>query len=128
MEGREQIVIRVLINFVQHTKPSHKTSMTERQETLMRTKTANRIHLALKKLKVKFSSWPPHRRTILKDWENKCQIATKYHSGVHKYTFHQPQNTNSLRDARNNKKVKKSLLWPGASNERIYYHRMRVNY
>ena len=26
----------------------------------------------------------------------------KQHRGVHKYTFHQPQNTNSLRDTENN--------------------------
>ena len=31
----EQIVIRVLINLVQHTKPSHTASMTQRQETLI---------------------------------------------------------------------------------------------
>ena len=36
---------------------------------------------AHKKLEVTFSSWPPHRRTILKDWENKWKIAKKYHRG-----------------------------------------------
>ena len=43
-----------------------------------------------------------HRRTILKDWENKCMVATKQHRGVHKDALHQPQNTNSLRDVRDN--------------------------
>ena len=36
-----------------------------------------------------------NQRTILNDWENKCIIATKEHSGVHKYTFHQPQISNN---------------------------------
>ena len=51
------------------------TSMTQRQESL---------------------------RTILEAWENKCIVATKQHRGVHKDTLHQPQNTNSLRDTRDN--------------------------
>ena len=40
---------------------------------------------------------------MLKDWENKCIdsiVATKQHWGDHKDTFHQLQNTNSLRDTR----------------------------
>ena len=53
------------------------------------------------KLKVTFSIWPTHRRTILKEWENKWIIATTWHRCVHKYRFHQPQNTNSLSDTRN---------------------------
>ena len=44
----------------------------------------------------------PNRRTILKDWENKCIAATNQHRGVHKGTLHQPQNTNSLRDTGDN--------------------------
>ena len=44
----EQTVIRVRINLVQHTKPSHMTSMKPRQETLIRTKPGHRIHLALR--------------------------------------------------------------------------------
>ena len=63
----KQTLIRVRINLVQYTKPSHTTSMTQRQETLIETKPGDRIHLALKKLKVTFSSWPSHRRTILKE-------------------------------------------------------------
>ena len=47
-------------------------------------------------------SRPLHRKTILKDWENKCIVATKQHRGVHKDMLHQPQNTNSLRDTRDN--------------------------
>ena len=47
----EQTVIRIRINLVQHTKPSHTTSVT-RQETLIGTKIGHRIHLALKKLKL----------------------------------------------------------------------------
>ena len=66
----EQSMITVLINFVQHTQPSNITSITQRQETLIRLKPSHRIHLALKKLKVTFSSWRPHQRTILKDFDN----------------------------------------------------------
>ena len=74
------------------------TSITQRQESLIRVKPGHRIHLALVKLKMTFSSKPPHQRTILKDWEDKCIVATKQHRGVYKDTLHQPQNTNSLRD------------------------------
>ena len=35
---------------------------------------------------------------MLKYWKNECMIAMKLHIGVHKYAFHQAQNTNSLRD------------------------------
>ena len=56
----------------------------------------------VEKLKMSFSSGPPHRRTILKDWENKCIVAKKQNRSVHKDTFHQPQNTNSLRDTGDN--------------------------
>ena len=73
----EQTVIRVRINLVQHTTPSNTPSMTQRQKTPMRTKPGHRIHLALEKLKVTFSSWLPHRRTILKDFGNQCKIAMK---------------------------------------------------
>ena len=48
------------------------------------------------------SSRPPHRRTILKVWENKCIVTTKQYRGVHRDTLHQPQNTNSLRDTEDN--------------------------
>ena len=65
-------------------------------------KPGHRIHLSLEKLKMTFRSRPPHRRTILKDWENKCTVATKQQRDVHKDTLHLPQNTNSLRDARDN--------------------------
>ena len=44
------------------------------------------------------SSRLPHLRTILKDWENKCTVAKKQHSGTYNDMLHQPQNTNSLRD------------------------------
>ena len=98
----EQTVIRVRINLVEHTKPSNTTSMTQRQETLINAKPGHQILLELKKLKMTFSSWTHHSRTMLNDWENKCKIATKLHRGVHKYTFHQPQNSNSLRDKGNN--------------------------
>ena len=107
----EQTMIRVRINLVQHTQCSTMTSMTQRQETLIFAKPGHRIHLALEKLKMTFSSRPPHRRTILKDWENKCIVATKQHRGVYastqlqhsnEDTLHQPQNTNSLRDTREN--------------------------
>ena len=52
----EQTGIRVRINLIQHTKPSHTTSMTQRQETLIGTKPGHRIHLALNNQKVIFSS------------------------------------------------------------------------
>ena len=93
----EQTMIRVRINFVQHTQCSSMTSMTQIQESLIRVKPGHRIHLALEKLKRAFSSRPAQRRTILKGWENKCIVATKHHRGVHKDRLHQPQNTNSLR-------------------------------
>ena len=51
-----------------------------------------------------FSSRPPHWRVILKDLENKCMEVTKQHRGVHKDTLYQPQDTNSLRDRRDNSK------------------------
>ena len=73
-------------------------SMTQRQESLIRAKPGHRIHLALEKQQMTFSTRPPQRRTILKDWENKCIVATKQLRGVHKDTLHQPQNTDSLRD------------------------------
>ena len=99
----EQTMIRVRINLVQHTQCSNMTSsMTQRQESLIRTKPGHRIPLALEKLKMTFRSRPPHRRTILKDWDNKCIIARKQHRGVHKERLHQPQNSNSLRDKRDN--------------------------
>ena len=71
-------------------------------ESPIRANPGNRIHLALEKLTMTFSSRPPHRRTILKDWENKCIVATNQHIGVYKATLHQPQNTNSLRDTGDN--------------------------
>ena len=84
----EQTLIIVRINLVQHAKPSNTTLMTQRQMTLLSVKPDHRKHLALNELKLTFSSWPPHRRTILKDWENKCKTSTKKHRGVHKYTFY----------------------------------------
>ena len=76
--------------------------MTQQQETLIGIKPGHRIHLELEKLQMAFSGRPPHRRTILKDWENKCIVATKQHRGVHKDTLHQPQNTNSSKDTGEN--------------------------
>ena len=73
----EQTVVRVRINLVQHTQPSHTTSMTQWQETLIGMKPGYWIHLALKKLNVTFSSWPLHLRTRLEDLEKKLKIATK---------------------------------------------------
>ena len=63
---------------------------------------AHRIHLSVKKLRMTFGSRPPHRSTILKDWENKSIVATKQQRGVHKDMLHQPQNTNSLRETGDN--------------------------
>ena len=77
-------------------------SVTQRQESLIKARPGHRIHLALEKLKTTFSNTPPHRRTILKDWENKYIVTVKQHRCVHKRTLHQPQNTNSLRDMGDN--------------------------
>ena len=98
----EQTMTQVRINLVQHTQCSNMTSMTQRQESLIRAKPGHRIHLPLEKLKMTFRSRPPHRRTILKNWENKWILETKQHRGVHKETLHQLHNTNSLRDKRDN--------------------------
>ena len=92
------------------------TSMTQLQESLISAKPGHRMHLALKKLKMTFSSRSPHRRTLLKVWENKCIVATKQYRGTDgrgaiiiiiiikrdKVTLHQLQNTNSLRDTGDN--------------------------
>ena len=98
----EQIMIRVRINLVQHTQCINMTSIEQGQESVIRAKPGHRIHQALEKLKMTLSSRPPHRKTILKDCENKCKVATKQHRGVHKDPLHQPQNTNSLKDTRDN--------------------------
>ena len=98
----EQTMIRVRINLPQHTQCSNITWMTQRQESLVRAKPGHRIHLALEKMKMTFSSRPPHGRIILKDWKNKCRVATKQHRGVHIDTLQQPQNINSLRDTGQN--------------------------
>ena len=42
------------------------------------------------------------RRTILKDWDDKCIVATKQRRGAQRDTLYQPQNINSLRDKRDN--------------------------
>ena len=75
----EQTMIRVRINLAQHIQWSNITSMTQRQESLIRAKSCHRIHLALEKLKMSFSSRPPHQRTILKDWdwENKWIVSLR---------------------------------------------------
>ena len=96
----EQTLIRVRINLVQHKICSNMTSMKQRQESLIRAKPGHRIHLEHEKLKMTFSCKPVHRRTILKNWENKCIVATKQHRGVHKDTCDQSRNANSLRDTR----------------------------
>ena len=96
----EQTMIRVRINLVQRTQCNNMTSITQ-QESLIRAKPGHRIHLTLEK-QMTFSSRPSHRRTMRKDWENKCIVARKQHRGVHIDMLHQPQNTNSLRDTRDN--------------------------
>ena len=75
--AEQTVNFRVWINLVQHTQPSNIMAMTQWQETLTKTKPGHQLPLALKKLKVTFSSWPPQRRTVLKDLENKCKIAMK---------------------------------------------------
>ena len=100
----EYTMIQVRINIVQHTQCSNMISMTQRQETLTRAKTDHRIHLALEKLKMRFSCRPPHWRTVVTDWENNCIVATKQNRGVHKEMYASPtqKNTTSLRDTRDN--------------------------
>ena len=80
------------------------TSMTQRQESLIRAKPVHLILMAHEKLKMALSSRPPHQKTILKDWENKCIVATKQHTHrcIYKDTLHQRQNTNTLRDTGDN--------------------------
>ena len=56
------------------TQCSNTTSMIQWQESLIRAKPGPQIHMAFEKLKM---TRPPHRRTILKDWENKWIVATK---------------------------------------------------
>ena len=51
--------------------------------SLIRAKPGHRIRLAFEKLKMTFSI-TPHRRTIFKDFENKCIFATKQHTSIHK--------------------------------------------
>ena len=66
-------IIRIQINFVQHTQCSNVTSMTQ-QETLNKAKPGHWIHLSLEKLKITFSSRSLHQRIVLKDWKNKCIV------------------------------------------------------
>ena len=63
----EQSVIWVRINLAQHTHPSNITSMTQRQDTLIRTKPGHRIHLALKNLTAM------HIQLLTPKLENKTQ-------------------------------------------------------
>ena len=91
---------RVRTNLVDYTEPSHKTSI--KKFWLEQSLATEYTFRSRSCMKVRFNSWPPHRRTIRNDWENKCKIATKEHRGLHKFTFHQPQKTNYPRDAGNN--------------------------
>ena len=79
----KQTVIRVRINSVHHTKPSHTTKMTQRQETSIIIKPGHRIHLELKKLNVTFSR-DPHTgeqysrngRTDAKQQQSNTKVST----------------------------------------------------
>ena len=77
----EQTVIRFRIKFVQHT------SRATRRRWHNDNKLWSGQSLARRSMKETFSSWPPHWRTIHKDWENKCKKEMKEYGGVHKYTF-----------------------------------------
>ena len=100
------------------------TPMTQQQENLIRrSEPGPRIHLAFEKLKITFGSRLPHRRTKLKDWENKCIVATKQHRGVHKDTLHQPQNTNSLRDPGDNTT---HMVFEGESAVKLHAKNVKV--
>ena len=78
------------------------SGMTQRQENLISAKPGHRIHLGLVKLKMTFSNRTPNQRKILEDWENIYIVPTKQYRGIHKDMLHQPQNTNSLRDPKDN--------------------------
>ena len=96
-------MIRVRINLVQHTQCSNMTTMTQRQEGSDSGEAWPPNTPAIQKLKMTFHSRHPHNGwTILKGWENKYIVATKQQRGLHKDKLHQPQNTNSLRDTRDN--------------------------
>ena len=124
----EQKIIRVRIKFVQHTQCSNMTSMTQRQETVIRVKPGLQIHLVLEKLKMTFSGRPPHRRTILKYWENKCIIIIiiiiiKKRLAVQGWEIMintlpdwrlQPHNTNALNEKR---KREKSRIQKGSQQQ-----------
>ena len=97
----EQTMIRVRINLVPHTQCSNKTSMTQRQESLIRAKPGHWIHLELEKLKMAFRSRSPHGRTILKDCATKCKVATKKYRVSIKTRFTNLKH-NSLRDTKDN--------------------------
>ena len=93
----EQTVIWVRIKLEQHTQSNYMTSMTQRQDTLIRTKPGHWIHQALEKLNVAFSSWPPHRTTILKFWESKCIISNEATPRCPRtHALHQPKNITGL--------------------------------
>ena len=94
MEAR-RTEIRVRINLVQHIEPSLTTSMTQRHETLIGTKPGHRIHLALTKLKVTFSSWPPtpenNTQGLGEQMQNSNEVIQRclqiYVSSTSKYQF-----------------------------------------
>ena len=73
----EETVIRVRINLVQHTKvqPHDIDDTTTRNSDRDKAWPPNTPHL--QEAEGGLSSWPPHQRTILKDWKNKCKIAMK---------------------------------------------------
>ena len=121
----EQTMIRVRINLVQHTQCSNMTSMTHWQESLIRANPGHRIHLALEKLKM-ISAADPHTawRTILKDWENKCIVATEQHKGVRKDKLYQPRNTNSLRDTRDNTV---HMVFEGGPSEKLHVNMLHAS-
>ena len=73
--------------------------------------------------KMAFSSRPSHRRTIPKDWENKCIVTTKQHRDVHKDMLHQPQKNKSLRDRGENTTY---MVYKGEPSVKLYAKNVKV--
>ena len=76
-----QTVHRVVIDLVQHTQPSHPTSMVQMYKKLIRTNPGHTMHNALRKLKMATSSWTSHKRMV-QNLKHKSVTTTKQHGSV----------------------------------------------
>ena len=66
----------------------------------------------------------PHQKTILKDWENKCIVATKQHRDFHQETLHQPQKIISLRNTGDNNT--KHMVFDGEPAVKLHAKNVKV--